>query len=49
MLALDLRDVDSVDPYVVLEVFMGCPCGVHHSIIPCDVDEDDDDDCILYL
>ena len=49
VLALDLRDVDSVNPYGVLGVFMGCPCGVHHSIIPCDVDEDDDDEYFLYL
>ena len=43
VLALKSRDVDSVDPYGVLGVFLYCPCGVHHSILPCDVDEDDDD------
>ena len=40
---LESRDVNSVDPYGVLGVFMDCSCGVHHNIPPCDVDEDDDD------
>ena len=43
VLALKSRDVDSVDPHGVLGVFMGCPCGVHHNMFLCDVDEDDDD------
>ena len=41
-LVLDPRGVDSVDPYGMRGVFMGCPCGVQHSTCPCDVDEHDD-------
>ena len=43
VLTLKSRDVDSVDQHEVLGVFLCSPCGVHHSIISCDLDEDDDD------
>ena len=42
VLALDPRGVDSVDSYGIKGVFMGCPCGVQHSMLPCyDVNVDD--------
>ena len=37
--ALDTRDVDSVDPFGIKGVFMGCPCRVNHGIIPGDEDD----------
>ena len=49
-LALKSRDVDSVDPYVVLGVFLYCSCGKDHSILPCDDDDYDSmaDDVYVY-
>ena len=41
VLALKSRDVDSVDPHGVLGVFLYCPCGKDHSILPCDDDDHD--------
>jgi len=32
--SLDPRDVDSVDPFGIRGVFMGCPCRVNHGIMP---------------
>ena len=46
--ALDPRDVDSVDPFGIRGVFMGCPCRVNHSIIPGDEDEPVDEHYIRY-
>ena len=40
VLALKSRDVDSVDPYGVLGVFLYCPCGRNHSDIPGDEYDD---------
>ena len=42
VLALDPRGVDSVDSYGIKGVFMGCPCGAQHSILPCDDPNVDD-------
>ena len=36
VLAWTPRDVDSVDPYGLEEVFLYCPCGRDHRCFPCD-------------
>ena len=41
VLVLKSRDVDSVDPCGVLGVFLCCPCGKDHSVLPCDDDDYD--------